>query len=97
MAGCIGCKGLPCACGWRWGRGADPAALAPQVDTAHAMVQWMRRGGLQPSAYTYSALMTLPRGGGGPAEAREVLAKVGRTVPGNGCPRCFRRCSKRSS
>jgi pentatricopeptide repeat protein len=46
------------------------------VDTAHAMVAWMRRNGLRPSAFTYTALLALPRDGGSPAAAKAVLAKV---------------------
>ena len=30
------------------------------LNTAHSMLQWMRRSGMEPNAYSYAALMTLP-------------------------------------
>ena len=47
------------------------------VDTAHGMLEWMRRSGLQPNVVTYAALLTLPKrlGEGAPAAAR-LLERV---------------------
>jgi hypothetical protein len=46
-----------------------------QVDAAHSVVEWMRRNAMAPSAYTYTALLTLPPAAG-IAHARTVLLKV---------------------
>ena len=32
-----------------------------QVETAHSVVEWMRRSGVPPNVITYTALLTLPR------------------------------------